>query len=954
MTPLEFLQFVLPVSGHYVRFVLKPGSKTPWQTPYDTIEELHESIEQLKQQPGMNIYYAVSSFKDRSCRTQENALMTKALFLDVDCGPEKPYADWREGLRALNTYVVKADMPKPMIVRSGNGLHVYWVFTEEMPSKEWKVLAEGFKQSLRKHGFVTDMSVPADHARVMRPIGTVNPKGGGTVKIIINGGPYDSAIFVQKFIGVTQNINAVAIPAHIAKRTTLINTLMPPADLPLAHPAIVAEKCKQIEWGVANQAKVAEPFWYAMLGVAAHCLDSDATAEAWSKDHPEFNQAATLAKMEQWKKSTTGPATCAKFKDERPKGCNDCKFKDRITTPVQLGVSAEEVPLPDDAPDKTAFEVPMPWPFKRVEGKIVKVVEKTDIDVCNFHIYPVSYGKDEALNYEVVRYRWKRLHVGWTDLVLRQAYLNEGAAREFATALADQGIVLKSTGSLGLFQEMLRAYMEELRKMRSLTNLYQSMGWKENNTKFLLGTTMLERLDSGELLETDMAMSGAVGSSAQEMYHEQGTLAQAVAATSVLERFKMYIHMFAIGVSLSAPLYRFTGLDGVVINLWGDTGAGKTLAQNWMQSMWGDPRLLHFTAQFTQNALFSRLGFHCHLPMTIDEAARMQAVDVGQYLLMVTQGREKIRLDKNSREKLARIWGTPTVTSANKPFANILQSYGAEHEAQLMRLLDIPIGPHILFTSGTGPGERIYREIHSNFGHIGPALLRHWMKLGEAAMIQRIDAHKKKFELKYGYTFAGRERYWQLALVTADLAMEDARALGLLLFDHEPAMRYVMEQVGILKANVVDARLDSFDILNDYHNEHVSETVTIMHTGAGKGVFDINRPPRGSVFIRHDVFRADIQTSFTDGTMTIDRRHLKNWLAGHGTDLKTVMEDMTRAGVVIPVTNDKAVLTKDTPIRMPQVRVIKLDLKHPRFKGILDDVDDAVDTALQNKLVVVK
>ena len=63
---------------------------------------------------------------------------------------------------------------------------------------------------------------------------------------------------------------------------------------------------------------------------------------------------------------------------------------------------------------------------------------------------------------------------------MRQAYLAEGS-REFPAAIADQGIVLNNKYQTGHFQLMLRAYMDELRHRRTMTNLYATMGWKEND-----------------------------------------------------------------------------------------------------------------------------------------------------------------------------------------------------------------------------------------------------------------------------------------------------------------------------------------------------------------------------------------------------------------------------------------------------------------------------------------
>ena len=109
---------------------------------------------------------------------------------------------------------------------------------------------------------------------------------------------------------------------------------------------------------------------------------------------------------------------------DNPDGCKGCKYKGKITSPIRLGVKYQEVELQETL-DKNASQVQLPKPFKRTKDGIKITIDDTDIDVCRFDIYPVSYGKDESLA-ETVRYHWKRPHVGWQELVLRQAYLTEG------------------------------------------------------------------------------------------------------------------------------------------------------------------------------------------------------------------------------------------------------------------------------------------------------------------------------------------------------------------------------------------------------------------------------------------------------------------------------------------------------------------------------------------------
>ena len=111
-----------------------------------------------------------------SGRFAANALALKSFFIDLDCGEDKPYATIDEGLFALKNFCKATKLPKPTIVRSGRGAHVYWVLEEAMPRQEWKPYAEQLKTLCTEHKFEIDYAVPADAARVLRMVGTEHLK----------------------------------------------------------------------------------------------------------------------------------------------------------------------------------------------------------------------------------------------------------------------------------------------------------------------------------------------------------------------------------------------------------------------------------------------------------------------------------------------------------------------------------------------------------------------------------------------------------------------------------------------------------------------------------------------------------------------------------------------------------------------------------------------------------
>jgi hypothetical protein len=943
MDTVAFLGRVLPPQGYYSAITIQGNA--PRQRFVDDIDTLADVLLRLSER-GENVYYAVSSFRDVTSRSQKNVLLTKALYIDIDCGPGKPFANWKEGLVALRDFITTQNLPKPMIVSSGNGLHAYWIFDRAVEPQEWQPLANRLKAILPRDpqsgAMLFDPAVPADSARVLRAPGTINPKGGKTVTVLL----------AAPDVTVEDMRQALGNPAPIVvqpQRSSILSAMAVKQEFPPADPVTVERKCAQVAWAAGHQDDVEEPFWYALLGVAAFCQQPEETAFTWSNQHPGFDKAKTLNKLAQWRARATGPTTCKKFEELRPEGCKKCPLKDKIASPAGLGLQFEETPIAKDAPDETANAVPLPRPFKRSNGTIKKTIDGTDIDVCSFDIYPVGYGRDESLGYETVRYRWKRPHVGWQTLVFRQAFLPDHAAREFASTIADQGIVLFNRSQTESFQQMLRSYMDELRQLRSVTNLYSTMGWKDGNTQFLIGDTLVRHDEGGSVVRDNASMSVSIQRTADALYGTSGAPEEWAAFTALLEKANMPIHMFALCVSFSAPLYQFSGLKGLTIDLCGPTGAGKTLAQLWQQSIWGDPTKLHYTAKFTPNALFARMGLYNNLPVTIDETTMLPPKDIGDFLYWVTQGRDKARLTRSAEEREHKTWATVVTTSANRSMSSMLAASGMESDAQMARLLEITIHPHPLFTRSTDAGKKIHDFITTHYGAVGILFVEQLVAMGEAGIRAALSHHRDKFFQKYNCAFSGNERYWEQGIVLADFAGELATSLGLIQFDHSKGIKAVLTQIGAMRKVVQDNSLDSFDLLSEYLNAHAGQTLQVIHNGNAKPFVDESRLPRGELHVRYDLYGPKGSTAgpFDAGTVMLDRRHFKQWLALRGSDYRVVVREISDQGINVTPTSEKAYLGKDSPIKIGQQYVLVLSLKHARLEGILRDVDTiSTNTAL--------
>lgn len=954
MDTLRFFQRVLPSEGLYCIASFEGDNPAPRHGYFDSVEKLAQVALALNSR-GQNTYYGISTFTEKR-RKQEFVERTKVLAIDVDCGigkngKPKPFIDASEGAKALIAFVKDVGLPMPMIVSSGNGLHVYWILDTAIAPEQWKPLASALKAACLDKGFTPDIGVTGDSARILRPIGCVNPKGGKTAVLLRDA----EDVTYNQLWSVLEPFthgSSYELPAQPTRNSTLLDNLAVKHEYQPANAERVVSGCQQIKWGAENQNDVSEPFWWKMMGIAAYCQEPVATAIAWSKDYAHFNESEVTTKIENWKNGATGPTLCEKFMLERPEGCKGCKFKDKIGSPARLGTQLAEVKSMAALVDPLAAVVPVPKPFKRTTDGMKMVIDETDIDICKFDLYPVGYGKDEGLGYEVVRFMWNRPHVGWTELVMRQANLAQGS-RDFSTTIADQGILLFNKSQTENFQMLLRSYMEELKQRRGLTNLYASMGWKSNYNEFVIGSSLIRRDSNGTITTEQVNLAQGVGKISEDMYGIKGELQEWVNFTRILDSADLKLHKFLIGFSFATPLLKVSGLKGLILSLYGKTGGGKTLGQYMMQSIWGNPDQLHFGGKFTQNSLFSRLSLHGNLPMTVDELTMLDREEAGDLIYWTSQGRDKARLNRSAEERATKEWATTMTVSTNESLHSMLYAGGHATDAKLARLLEFNVAPHPLFTKGSQVGRQIHAFLMNNYGTAGQEFVRHLMPLGVDGLKAMLDHAINEFPKKYGVSFSGDERFWEIGVVLADLGNQLAKEYGLIQYDYEDATEWALSELKSMKVSAATNRMDAFDALGEFINENMDATLTVMHTPGQKPMRDNNRPYIADILVRYDLFRKTYDGKFESGTVLVERTKLRKWLSTRGYDYKAFVQEFELEGIIATPKSQKAYFGKDVGIKIPQCYVVGINLNHPRLLGILDDAEQAVTDLTYGQLKAV-
>ena len=334
----DFYSAVLPPAGPYLLF----HSKSKQHTSAATIDELVAKTH--AESDATDTYYAVSSFIKPGSRKGENVALLKAHRIDIDAGAEKlkkhgsdeVYATQQEAKEGL-AIAISSGLPKPsIVVSSGEGLHVYWVLDEAVEPQTWKRTALKINTVAKGFGLKVDAAVTADIARVLRPIGTLHPKGNrvavlGTSNKTWTNAELDAALAAHL---PEEDAFATAPAPKSAKAPNLNDDILKAFEGPPASLAIVADHCAAVAKMRDLGGNIPEPHWRAVMGVAKYCtIDGERLIHAWSSGHADYDRHETQAKFDRWE---TPPTTCAFF-DTVTKACTGCRYKGKVTTPKQLG-----------------------------------------------------------------------------------------------------------------------------------------------------------------------------------------------------------------------------------------------------------------------------------------------------------------------------------------------------------------------------------------------------------------------------------------------------------------------------------------------------------------------------------------------------------------------------------------------------------------------------------------
>jgi hypothetical protein len=753
-----FLTRILPSTGDIVVVQLTGSPPVSVHYAFASIPQAVAKIRALEQIRA-NIYIAMAGFKPGSVKTrkgrsQENAERLRALWLDLDVGPEAgKYPTQRDAATALKAFIETTGLPAPLVVGSGGGLHVYWPFDTDVDQTTWKPLALALKNLCVKHGLKIDMRCTADAARILRPVETTNWKTGNArlvrVKIDAVATPVDE---LRPLLG----LNGIDTLQHI-RHTGINGNAYGLGAIDIADPEQfdgqkILDGCKQMQWAMHNADDVPEPMWREMVGTL-YKSNAPHLIHTLSQGHAAYDHAETEAKGRLWKGRG---ATCKSLETEHPGGCIGCPHLGIIKSPSSIGFIV--VPPPEVHIDPIT-SMPQNWfhqdnmLWMHTDDGPSRIYSGT-IEIGMPFMDRNSFGVSRMLAPVATIVNGARTE-GYVD------YATTGSPSELHKALTSCGIIFEQRHHKSAMNN-IRAWLQDARSKAVVAPAQRQLGWDstkmyEHDSAYVLGDTIY-RPDGTQFvtrLSEDIQQFG-------KDLRPNGSMQEWQRAFNLLGLPGYEAHMVMSWIGFGAPLIRLATESAAMVHAYSqETGQGKTTVLRLINSIYGDPASasLSWSANATPNAIQTAMSLLNGVPMGIDEISRLEPDAQHKLLYECTDQTGRKRLKQNGVLPPPLMTRTMMFSTGNTSLRDVASTLQMDASPLQARLIEFPL----TFPAMT-PDEQIERQtiaesIKSNFGHAAPKFIQYlvehqkkvpgWLHVTRLKLIQaaQVDYSDERFRI---------------------------------------------------------------------------------------------------------------------------------------------------------------------------------------------------------------
>lgn len=837
MQTINFLSSVLSAEGYYCTVSIDLNTE-------ETVQEFHTSIEEAlarseeSSEKGLNAYFALATFETPKSRKVINVKQLKSVYIDIDCGEDKfndgkGYKDQASGINALRDFCRQTGLPRPTIVNSGRGIHVYWLLTEAVDLNSWTLVTSKLKALCKDHGLIADPKITGNAAGILRVPGTFNYKDTPPNQVIVMG-EMSKPISLEEFEELLGDIDVVPPRTYTPQGTDEVTAALAGSYTnsfkTIMQKTAEGKGCQQLAHIVKNRATIGYDLWIAGLSVAKFCEDADVAIHKISKGHPEYNPDIT----ERRAASIKGPHRCSTFEEINPGGCEGCQFKGKFGSPIVLGryiqEATEEDNIIQDRPE-VAKEVPLqtyviptlPAPYFRGKGGGVfkkardKQGDPIEIPVYHNDLYVTRRLHDIDAGESVVM----RLHLpkdGVREFTV--PLVNLLSKDEFRKSVAPKGVAVLDMGEL---MSYTNTWINKLQASAAADIAHRQFGWSDDrNLSFIVGEK--------EVLADRVEINPPSKSTAQlfSAFRSKGTLEGWRAIANFYDRPNMELHQYVIGLSFGSPLIAFTPISASLFHIHSkDSGLGKTTAMKAGASIWGDPEQIMMREKDTANTKMNRCEVYKNIFAPMDELTNTHPKDASDLVYMLTDGMQRNRMSSKGNEERFRgaPWHLNAVSTGNTSLLERMSLYKSVPKAEAMRVLEYRAEAYKFDTKTETDDLSMALGMH--YGHACIPYMQYVIANMEECRQLFLETQKR---IDTAAGLSQPHRFWSAQAASSITGLLIAKKIGLINYKISDVVSWIVEVLIEAKGMTESMGVSTDELLTTYLAENYNNILRIRST----------------------------------------------------------------------------------------------------------------------------
>lgn len=459
---------------------------------------------------------------------------------------------------------------------------------------------------------------------------------------------------------------------------------------------------------------------------------------------------------------------------------------------------------------------------------------------------------------------------------------------------------------------------------------YEQMGWKEDESAFLVGRTLYTAQGPKTVAVSDDLVARAIRYGLGPSRH--GSLDAWKEAAERLFGEGREVLAFALMAGFAAPLMKFHRAEegGCIISIISqESGRGKSTSIDGVGSIWGAQRkALEITTTDTTTSQGLTLAAVGNMVCVFDEIRERDPGDTKQFVYVYTQGHDKQRATRDGElRQVAGGWQNLMITTANRSLVDLLTQDGDGVDAPVYRILEFSVTERIVIENH----DRIKNVMRDNSGHAGDRFMRYLVR-PEVVEWLRDAVPDEAVRISKLLGFKPEHRFWARALACVSIASQIVKHLGILSFTPERIMEWAYRSIRTdlqMAAEVAAvAGPPAVSYLADFLNEHTGNMIVMSRAfRPGTPVEMPLRMPGSRLCIRYEL---------DTRRLVISTRAFRSWMGKKQINMKPLIAELMEKNVV----TRQAVMTlpAGSPVPGAQEPVLVLDGNHKAVSGFLDNV----------------